>query len=437
MLVRQMAICALGEIGDARATERLRRALQDSRPEVRFQAVMAFPRVTASLEDATHALLAATRDKDPLVCHIALRMAEEVAGRWRALTSNGFGRISRARPGATRARGSRGTRNKRSILLAREREPRALALIVNVVVGTVRSTDREDEAAAIELGWGSSCCARRGLALSAGRLEGFSASAATRSHFTLVWRWHEWGTTVLVETSCAALGSVNRDRCALAVAAAGRARLLSAEPTLVALRDGLRVTSVRWTRHSRCWQAHGPSCRETSTMIEERFSARDLALSGEATRLARREGVDRIATSIAVLAARVWIGGMVGLAPVQPRSSFASRRRRFLGMQWVQRFPVSTRWLSGCAVCLLGAEVVRTWASGRQGVRPLSRARRLIAVALAIGATYGGLALTPRIIGLHQAGAHRGVGLLGDELARAHGRAELLAKVETALAVVR
>ncbi len=77
-LVRQMAIAALGEIGDPRATERLRRALGDSRAEVRFQAVMAFPRVCASREDAEEALLAATRDDDPLVCHIALRMAEEL-----------------------------------------------------------------------------------------------------------------------------------------------------------------------------------------------------------------------------------------------------------------------------------------------------------------------------------------------------------------------
>ena len=45
-LVRQMAIAALGEIGDSRATERLRRALTDERAEVRFQAVMAFPRVS-------------------------------------------------------------------------------------------------------------------------------------------------------------------------------------------------------------------------------------------------------------------------------------------------------------------------------------------------------------------------------------------------------
>ena len=78
-LVRQMAITALGEIGDARATERLRRALSDERCEVRFQAAIAFPRVTASPEAAIEALVQATHDADPLVCHIALRMAEEVS----------------------------------------------------------------------------------------------------------------------------------------------------------------------------------------------------------------------------------------------------------------------------------------------------------------------------------------------------------------------
>src|SRR6185369_1452283 len=57
-----------------------RRALMDARPEVRFQAVIAFPRVTPRKEDAKSAVLDAMRDEDPLVVHIALRMSEEIAG---------------------------------------------------------------------------------------------------------------------------------------------------------------------------------------------------------------------------------------------------------------------------------------------------------------------------------------------------------------------
>ena len=51
-------------LGDPRATERLRRALADDRAEVRFQAVMAFPRVSVDRGPALEALLHATGDED-------------------------------------------------------------------------------------------------------------------------------------------------------------------------------------------------------------------------------------------------------------------------------------------------------------------------------------------------------------------------------------
>jgi HEAT repeat protein len=75
--VRQMALAALGEIGDGRAAPRLRRALFDPRPEVRYQAVIAFARVVA--DDATEAVGALRKalDDDDSVRHIALRVLEE------------------------------------------------------------------------------------------------------------------------------------------------------------------------------------------------------------------------------------------------------------------------------------------------------------------------------------------------------------------------
>jgi HEAT repeat protein len=74
--VRQMALNALGEIGDSRAAPRLRRALADARPEVRYQAVIAFARV-AEPDDVVAALEKATKDDDDAVRYIALRLAEE------------------------------------------------------------------------------------------------------------------------------------------------------------------------------------------------------------------------------------------------------------------------------------------------------------------------------------------------------------------------
>ncbi len=76
-IARQNALLSLGLLKDERALETLKRALTDERPDVRFQATMAYPRVAAR-DDAVTALLARTRDDDPDVVHIALRMTEEL-----------------------------------------------------------------------------------------------------------------------------------------------------------------------------------------------------------------------------------------------------------------------------------------------------------------------------------------------------------------------
>ncbi len=76
--VRQMVLNALGELGDERALPRLRRALTDKRPEMRYQAIIAFARIADDAKELGQALLAATNDDDDdAVVHIALRIAEE------------------------------------------------------------------------------------------------------------------------------------------------------------------------------------------------------------------------------------------------------------------------------------------------------------------------------------------------------------------------
>lgn len=75
--VRQMVLNTLGELADARALPRLRRALSDKRPEMRYQAVIAFARVADDATEIGQALLSATNDDDDAVVHIALRVAEE------------------------------------------------------------------------------------------------------------------------------------------------------------------------------------------------------------------------------------------------------------------------------------------------------------------------------------------------------------------------
>lgn len=78
--VRQMALSALGEIGDPRARSRVERALTDERPELRYQAVIAFSRLARAKEESAElrrVLVRASRDDDESVRYISLRLLEE------------------------------------------------------------------------------------------------------------------------------------------------------------------------------------------------------------------------------------------------------------------------------------------------------------------------------------------------------------------------
>jgi len=228
--VRQMAISALGELGDPRASERLRRALSDSRAEVRFQAVMAFPRVVARKEAALDAILAAMDDKDPLVVHIALRMAEELAER----NAPDERVLARAKQLLTHAAAV--VQIGSAILLAHTGDTSGRDLIAKVAAGELRTEDGEDEAAAIELaGELGLTVAERGLARRAfGGVLGLG-----RDRF----QWHarvalaRMGNQRAIRDILAGLVSWDRERRTLAVAAAGRAKIEAARATLEQMRD--------------------------------------------------------------------------------------------------------------------------------------------------------------------------------------------------------
>jgi HEAT repeat protein len=230
-LVRQMAIAALGEIGDPRATERLRRALADDRAEVRFQAVMAFPRVSASAEAALDALLHATHDDDGFVCHIALRMTEEVRG-----TGPLDARVL-ARARALLDHASVEVRVASAILLAPQpqNDARATRILAEVARCDLRTRDREDEAAAIEL------CGELGLTAAQPGLErrAFGGLLGLRRD-PLAWHARVALARLGHERACRdilrELGARDRDVCTLAVAAAGRARLQAARGVILAMR---------------------------------------------------------------------------------------------------------------------------------------------------------------------------------------------------------
>lgn len=152
-LVRQMAINTLGEIGDARALPLLRRALSDERPEMRYQAVIAFARVAAAAEEAAdeveQALLDATNDDDDAVVHIALRVAEE---RLDAGVKPGARLVTRGR--ALLESTSAHLALVAAIFVAKAGDPAGHALVLRVVRGEKiagQAPEKEDERAAVEL----------------------------------------------------------------------------------------------------------------------------------------------------------------------------------------------------------------------------------------------------------------------------------------------
>ena len=411
-LVRQMAIAALGEIGDSRATERLRRALADERAEVRFQAVMAFPRVSADRKAALEALLHATTDEDPFVCHIALRMTEEV----------GDGGppdervLARARALLGDAGKSAEVRVASAILLARTGDARAVAMLTKVARGELRTRDAEDEAAAIELcGELGIEAAQKGLEKRAfGGLLGIGKRSALLARARRA-RPHGPRARPPRDPERARRPRPRRPhprrggrrpgaprRCARAHPR--HARRSIAAPT--------RPPSTRPSRRSPPPPTPSSSLgrRLPATMNEPRFSAADLEPSDDERRAELRALVDRIAAAVAVLAAGAWVGGMVALGACAAPMVFRLAPAPFSGDAMGAAFARFDQIALGAAVVLLGAEMARTWAAGARARTAAARVRRLAAVLMAACAAYVGLSLTPHILELHRAGAQRGVG---------------------------
>lgn len=241
VLVRQMAIAALGEIGDPAATPTLRAAMEDPAPEVRFQAVIAYPRAVATREEAVQVLLKATRDEDALVCHIALRMAEELTDDGRAADERVL-----VRGRALLRHETPLLRVASAILLARSARDAARAdravceVLTAVVLRELITPDGEDEAASVELaGELGLVAAKPGLSRRA-----FGGLLLRRDRFA----WHarvslaQLGDERARREIMAELGSWDRDRRTLAIAAAGKARMAEARGPIAALRgDALRA----------------------------------------------------------------------------------------------------------------------------------------------------------------------------------------------------
>ena len=248
--VRQMALAALGEIGDARATQRLERALRDARPEVRYQAVIAFARVARDDPDAVAPVLArALDDEDAAIRYIAMRVAEEFQADGEPLRAPEL--LARAEQLVDGQDADAAVVS--GLYLARIGDPRGRALVLEVVAETRRTPELEDEQACVELAgelemreaipdlerraWGTRHVLRSLLSFGAGD----RSSCAWHARTALARMGHERARAEIVTD----LGSWRRETREAAVVAAGRARMQEARGALQdALEEGGKVDAA-------------------------------------------------------------------------------------------------------------------------------------------------------------------------------------------------
>jgi len=142
--VRQMALTALGEIGDERALTRMSRASHDEHASVRYQAVIAIAK-TESAGDETRikALLRASSDDDFNIRYIAMRLAEE------HFKDKPHERL-RLRAVALLEDDEPDVATAAAIFLGHAGDERGKALLRKIVRGEIQ-VQREDEREAVEL----------------------------------------------------------------------------------------------------------------------------------------------------------------------------------------------------------------------------------------------------------------------------------------------
>lgn len=225
--VRQMALVGVGELADPEHSEACAvatRGLVDALPAVRYQAVVALARLRG--EASLESLLVGTRDADPEVRHVALRVAEEVFG-GKAPEQVPLPLLQRAR-GALRD-DNHAVQLAAAILLSVLGEAGGRARLVDVINGRRRIQHAEDEAIAVEL------CgelllreATPGLERRAFGVLGGRTPTSWHARVALAELGHPRAKSVILR----GLSAWSRDARTLAVAAAGRARLQEAREIL-------------------------------------------------------------------------------------------------------------------------------------------------------------------------------------------------------------
>lgn len=151
----------------------------------------------------------------------------------------------------------------------------------------------------------------------------------------------------------------------------------------------------------------------------------------------RRVIIDKTATTVAVIAYGMVAGGMIALGACAAPFVFQLTPYPWSGKAMGAAFSRFDFIAMTCAVTGLGAEVVRTLLTlrSRKSQSWVHRVRRYAAIALALGAAYTGMQLSPQIMVMHEQGVRRNVGAEGAELERVHKQAEMVGKGVVALAL--
>jgi HEAT repeat protein len=254
--VRQMALSALGEIADIRAAPRLERALRDDRPEVRYQAVIAYARVEKDEPTAVaQAVLHALDDADEAIRYIAMRVAEEQLGA-RGGSGSDARLMARARElieGTDEA-----VATVAGLYLARAGDAKGREVVLDVVAERRHPPELEDEQACVELSgelelreaipylelraWGRRRVLRSIFAWGAGD----TSSCAWHAVIALARMGHDKARAQILSE----LGSWRRETREAAVVAAGRARLGEARGVLQRMqREGQEGQGGQGERH--------------------------------------------------------------------------------------------------------------------------------------------------------------------------------------------
>jgi uncharacterized membrane protein len=136
---------------------------------------------------------------------------------------------------------------------------------------------------------------------------------------------------------------------------------------------------------------------------------------------------------VALVAAAVWLGGLLALGAIVAPIVFTMipRPEAADAMTVVfARFDVVS---VGCVVAILASEALR--ATGKQTIGRYDLARMGTAAVGAVLVLLEAVWITPAIVALHRGGAVRGIGAAGQELERMHALAETCGKAQAAFAL--